>query len=249
VVEIAERSRRPSPFLDSIITCGYNITDGSFTPEDSEMGIAERKQREKKRRRNAILKAAKRLISKHGVEGMSMNQLATATELNKATLYLYFSDKNVLIDTVVYEGLVLLESKYEEMDRTALSGLQNVLNLARITFAFYKEHPVYFYTMNHQERRRVSERLGTLIAEKGNEAASRVFERIAEEVRQGVEDGSIRKEIDINVFLVLFYAQIYGVMHFMYSKEDVYKDVLGLDPSIIEKSALETIEYYLKRGN
>ena len=213
------------------------------------MGIAERKLREKTRRRSAILTAAKRLISKHGVEGTSMNQLADSTELNKATLYLYFGDKDDLIDAIVYEGLVLLESKYEEMDLKSLSGLQRVLNLARITFAFYKEHPVYFYTMNHQERRRVSERLGTRIAEKGNEAASRVFERIAEKVRQGIEDRSIREGIDINVFLVLFYAQIYGVMHVVYSKEDVYKDVLGLDSSMIENSALETIEYYLKAAN
>jgi AcrR family transcriptional regulator len=210
------------------------------------MGIAERKLREKERRRNAILKAAKQLISKLGVEGMSMNQLAEATELNKATLYLYFSDKDDLIDAVVYDGLVLLEARYTEAHRAALSGLDGVLRLARITFAFYKEHPVYFYTMNHQERRGASERMGTRIAQEGNEAASRVFERVSEQVRKGIEDGSIRKEVDINAFLILFYAQIYGVMHFLYSKEDVYRDVLGLDSSIIEKSALETIEYYLK---
>jgi hypothetical protein len=42
---------------------------------------------------------------------------------------------------------------------------------------------------------------------------------------------------------------MYGIMHFMFSKEDVYKDVLGLDASIIEKSALHNIEYYLKTGN
>ena len=74
------------------------------------MGTAERKERERLRRRNAILRAAKRIISTHGVEGMSMNQLADATELNKATLYLYFSDKDDLIDAIVYEGLVLLET-------------------------------------------------------------------------------------------------------------------------------------------
>ena len=213
------------------------------------MGIAERRLREKAKRRSDILKAAKRLILKHGVEGMSMNQLADATELNKATLYLYFSDKDDLIDAVVYEGLVLLEREYEHMDAKALSGLENVLNLVRTTFAFYRSHPVYFYTLNHQERRRVTERLETPFAVKGNELASRVFERIADEIRRGIEDGSIRKGIDINVFLVLFYAHVYGVMHTMYSKEDIYKDVLGLDPSTIENSALEIVEYYLNTGN
>jgi hypothetical protein len=124
-----------------------------------------------------------------------------------------------------------------------------VLNLVSATFAFYKEYPVYFYTMNHQERRRVSERLETPFAAKGDEVASRIFERIADGMRQGIEEGSIRKGIYVNVFLVLLYAQIYGVMHTMYSKEDIYKDLFGLDAATIERSALEIIEYYLKAGN
>ena len=65
------------------------------------MGIAERKLREKNRRRNAILKAAKRLIAKHGVEGMTMNHLARSTELNKATIYLYYKDKDDLVTQLV----------------------------------------------------------------------------------------------------------------------------------------------------
>jgi len=213
------------------------------------MGIAERKLREKKERRNTILKAAKRLILKHGVEGMSMNELAEATELNKATLYLYFGDKDDLIDAIVYEGLALLEKKLQEADRQAVSGFEKVLNQVHITFAFYKQFPVYFYTMNHQERRRVNERLDTPFAVKGNETASRIFEKLADGVRRGIEEGSIRRGIDINVFLVLLYAQIYGVMHTIYSKEDIYKDVFGLDSAVIEESALEIIEYYLKTGN
>ena len=210
------------------------------------MGIAERKQREKTKRRATILKAAKRLIVRHGVEGMSMNELAQACELNKATLYLYFTDKDDLVDAVVCEGLLLLEKAFKQADSLPLSGFERLMNLVRTTFGFYKQYPVYFYAMNHQERRRVVERLETPFAAKGNEAAARVFERMAKEIRQGIDEGSIRREIDIDVFLVLLYAQMYGVMHTVYSKEDIYKDVFGLDSEVIENSALEVIEYYLK---
>lgn len=210
------------------------------------MGIAERKMREKSQRSQAILKAAKRLILKHGVEGMSMNLLAEATELNKATLYLYFKDKDDLVDAVAYEGLTLLEEEFEKADRGLPSGFERVSKLVRTICAFYKEYPVYFYAMNHQERRRERERLETPFAAKGNEAASRVFGKIADGVRQGIAEGSIRRDIDVNLLLVLLYAQIYGVMHMIYSKEDIYKDVFGLDPEVIERSALEIIEYYLK---
>jgi hypothetical protein len=105
---------------------------------------------------------------------------------------------------------------------------------------------VYFYAMNHQERRREHKRLETPFAAKGNEAASRVFGKVAEGVRQGVAEGSIRRNINVNLLLVLLYAQIYGVMHTIYSKEDVYKDVFGLDAATIEESALEIIDHYLK---
>ena len=213
------------------------------------MGIPERRSREKAGRRNAILKAAKSLIARYGVEGMSMNQLAESTELNKATLYLYFEDKDDLVDAVVYEGLVFLEKEHQEADRPALSGFDKVTNLVRTTFAFYKKQPVYFYALNHQERRKAVDRRDTPFAAKGDEVAARIFERIAAGLRQGIKEGSIRQGIDVNMFMVLLYAQMYGVTHTIYAKEDIYKDVFNLDPAAIERTAIEIIEYYLTSGH
>ena len=210
------------------------------------MGIQERKERERDERRKTILRTAKKIIKKSGVEGMSMNLLAETTELNKATLYLYFSNKDDLIDAIVYEGLLLLEKIFSEADRPTLTGLQRILSLVHITFDFYKGHPVYFYTLNHQERRRVTERTETPFAEKGNQVASTIFEKISEGLLRGKQDGSIRKTVDPDPFLVLFFAQLYGVMHMIYTKEDVYVDVLGMTSDQIKKTALDWVEYYLK---
>jgi AcrR family transcriptional regulator len=212
------------------------------------MGIPERRSREKAGRRNAILKAAKSLIARYGVEGMSMNQLAESTELNKATLYLYFEDKDDLVDAVVFEGLDLLEREHQEADRPALSGFDKVTDLVRTTFVFYKKHPAFFYALNHQERRSAADRRSTPFAAKGDEVAARIFDRIAAGLRQGLNDGSIRQGIDVDMFMVLLYAQMYGVAHTIHAKEDIYKDVFNLDPADIEKSALEILEYYLKPG-
>lgn len=212
------------------------------------MGIAERRLREKARRRETILKAARKLVVKHGVEGMSMSQLAAATELNKATLYLYFQDKDDLIDAIVYEGLVALDGELGKIDRRGLSGREQIRKIVEGFFSFWRRSPLYFYTMNHQERRRESERIATPFAAKGDEAASRIFEKMAASTRQGIEDGSVRRDIDIPAFMVLLYAQIYGVMHTVHAKEDIYRDVFGLDAAAIERSALESIECYVKTG-
>ena len=211
------------------------------------MGIKERKEREKRRRRNAILKAAKKIVGKNGVEGMSMNQVAELTELNKATLYSYYSNKDDLIDAIVYDGLVLLEKEFEKHDDKSAPGITKVIDLTRATFNFYRTYPVYFSAMNHQERRGPGARMETPFAIKGDEIASRIFGKIQMSIEQGIEDGSIRREIDINHCSMLFYSYTYGVMHTLLSKEDVYSDVLGLDSLAVERQALEFLKYFLER--
>lgn len=210
------------------------------------MGTKERKERERKNRCEAIIQATKKIILKQGVEEMSLNQVADLTELNKATLYLYFSNKDDLIDAIVYEGLVLLEKKFQESARQSRSGLEQVLALIKTTFDFYRQYPVYFYAMNHQERRKPHERLSTPHAIKGDEIAARIFACYSESLRRGVEEGSIRKGIDTAQVFILIYAHTYGIMHTIYAKEDIYQDVLHLEPDAIEKSALEFMEYYLR---
>jgi AcrR family transcriptional regulator len=231
---------------DRIVTTGYNITTGYYKIEVIRMTIADRKEREKRLRRQAILKSAKKIIARSGVEEMSMNRLAEATELNKATLYLYFSSKDDLVDAIVYEGLLILEEDLKKADSQFEIGLEKVMSHVNTIFVFYREHPVYFHTFNHQERRRASLRIETPYAEEGNELASRIFERTGAALKLGMDQGNIRKDVNINGFLVLMFAHIYGVMHTIYSKEDVYEDVLSLDAATIQESAIELLRHHLE---
>ncbi len=55
------------------------------------------------RQRARILAAALDLIAAHGVEGMTMRQLAAACDLNIATLYHYVGSKSELLAAIVSE--------------------------------------------------------------------------------------------------------------------------------------------------
>jgi len=54
------------------------------------MGIQERKKREKERRRQQIMIAAKRVFSVKGYSKATMEDIAKEAELSPGTLYLYF---------------------------------------------------------------------------------------------------------------------------------------------------------------
>ena len=76
------------------------------------MGTDERRQREKAERRSLILEKANALILERGVATLSMQDLADACELSKATLYLYFDSKEALLADILdgaardFEGYV-----------------------------------------------------------------------------------------------------------------------------------------------
>jgi AcrR family transcriptional regulator len=164
--------------------------------------------------------------------------------LNKATLYCYYANKDDLIDAIVLEGLRRLEEEIAKAENGAATGLERMLTVTRTTFDFYRRHAVHFQAMNHREHR-ASDARTTPSAVEGDEVAARIFEWVRKSVERGMEDGSIRKGIDVDSFLVLHFAHVHGVMHTIQGKPDVYVDVLGLTAEDVEASALGFVEYFL----
>ncbi|MFW5711411.1 MAG: TetR/AcrR family transcriptional regulator [bacterium] len=68
------------------------------------MSIEERKQREKEALRNKIIQAASQLVSTEGHENVSIRKIARAVEYSPRTIYLYFRDKEHLLQEVVEAG-------------------------------------------------------------------------------------------------------------------------------------------------
>lgn len=60
------------------------------------MSVAERKEREKQQRIDAILAAAKELYARKGYQETTMADIASASELGKATIYYYFPNKEAI---------------------------------------------------------------------------------------------------------------------------------------------------------
>lgn len=72
------------------------------------MGLAERKEREKAELRELILMTAKRILLKHGQEGLSIRKIATEIEYSPATIYLYFKDKDEILHELMEIGFTLM---------------------------------------------------------------------------------------------------------------------------------------------
>jgi AcrR family transcriptional regulator len=80
------------------------------------MGIASRKERERRQREEAILEAARVLLLERGYHGLTMDRIAEAVEYSKATIYLHFHCKEEVIATLATR---FMETQLEMQERAA----------------------------------------------------------------------------------------------------------------------------------
>lgn len=184
------------------------------------MGITERKKREKERRRMDILDAAEKLFFSRSYEDVSMDDIAREVELNKATLYLYFKNKEALYASIVLRGVEILKTKYLECMEQELSGIEKVMLMGRTYYEYSLEYPDYLRMIHFYGSERFSkENPWTADIGKGY-GTCRLLLRDA--IQEGIDDGTVRADIDP------FLTSMYLIISFMniLSMENKWKQVI-----------------------
>jgi len=113
------------------------------------MSIADRKEREKEQRRNDIINAAEKLFFSRGYDNVSMDDIAKEVELNKATLYLYYKNKEALFFAIVLRGVRILNGMVKENAAKANSGSDKLWEIGHAYFSFVKRYPDYNRVYNY----------------------------------------------------------------------------------------------------
>lgn len=115
------------------------------------MGIQERKQREKEQRINQIIEAAEKVFLSRGLDNATMDEVAQACELSKATLYLYFKSKEELFAALAFHGLVRLKERFEAAVSCYTFPADKTRALGKAYLDFYLERPENYLLIHHQQ--------------------------------------------------------------------------------------------------
>jgi AcrR family transcriptional regulator len=108
------------------------------------MGTRERRAREKARRREEILDAARELFWQRGYEATTMPAVAEAAELAPGTLYLYFPGKEALYVALLEEGYEKLLARLKRGVRKDEAPRAQAEKLIDVFQKFAVDHPQYF---------------------------------------------------------------------------------------------------------
>lgn len=159
------------------------------------MGTAERRQRERERKEREIIDAARELFFQKGYDSTSVDEIAARLEIAKGSVYMYFSNKEELFYAVANDGMRIALEMYEEAVREARTGLDKLMAIGRAYIRFWSSHTDYRRLLHESV---FKSPLGSS-GPRGKEMAATgeaVNELMVAVIRQGVHDGSIRRDVD-----------------------------------------------------
>jgi AcrR family transcriptional regulator len=173
------------------------------------MGVAERKAREKKKLRQRILDAARELFVREGYENVSMRKIAHKIEYSPATIYTYFKDKDEILDCLCEETFrTLSEEKMQAVHKMTGDALEVLKKGMETYIRFGLEHPEH-YTVTFILKAPLYEKPGHHETRKAKTGKA-CFDNMRRLVRRCMEEGTIRNT-DLEETSQALWAGIHGL--------------------------------------
>ena len=155
------------------------------------MTTAQRRAREKARRQQEILEAAKEVFFQKGIHRATVDDVAAQAEVSKGTVYLYFQSKESILAHLLLEGLSTLLSQLEAAyaPNEALATEKRLRQLVEAYWQFAQTHPHHFRLLLALDRGRFRERVSTEMYQEILTESTRGLELAAKAIRRGMEEG------------------------------------------------------------
>lgn len=190
--------------------------------------MGRRKKEPRSVHRENIVSAASALFMERGIAATSMDDIAKAAGYSKATLYVYFENKEEIV------GILVLNSMKKLYDYISSALIQHKTTKARYDFIcrglvqYQEEFPFYFkmvldkINIDFESKEYLPEERETY------QIGEEINEKIKNFLLSGMEKGDLRNDLDIMPAIFNFWGMLSGIIQLASNKEEYIKKSMGL---------------------
>ncbi|MEX0609434.1 MAG: TetR/AcrR family transcriptional regulator [Balneolaceae bacterium] len=185
------------------------------------MGISERKEREKERKRALILEAAEEVIIEKGLDHLNMDEVAERAEVSKGSLYLYFKNKTDLVLGICSKASEMLSKEISTVLTKDMSGLEMVYIIGATFLNFATSHPEFFRAMRFFDNLAETDELNKsdyIAMCQANKETS--FTSMVRAIQVGMQDGSINSSYNAKELAILLWGTSHGMVNLAYMHQN-----------------------------
>lgn len=198
--------------------------------------MARRKKEPKSVHRENIASAASVLFMDKGIAATSMDDIAKAAGYSKATLYVYFENKEEIVGILVLDSMKKLYnyivSALEQQETTK----EQYNFICRGLVQYQEEFPFYFkmvldkINIDFESHNYLPEEKETY------QIGEEINEKIKEFLISGIDKGDLRCNLKIMPTIFNFWGMLSGLIQFAANKEEYIEKTMGL-------SKIQFLEY------
>ncbi len=186
-----------------------------------------------------ILSAARSLIGEYGFSALTMDKVAAKAGIAKGTIYLYFKDKNELIESALKRGFERLFERIEKRVEKEASSLEKLGALIHENLTYINENRFFFKSIFLDEINIVF--LKKKSVESFNLRRKKYASFVSEIIKRGINSGEFRKDInpDRMGYLLIALIKTDAIYNFMNKNQD-------LSPEMIKSESSDMLDFFVK---
>ena len=162
----------------------------------------------KSKRADRAVEISADLFLKHGIEAVKMTDIADACGVGVATLYRYFGTKTAItIAAMTYLWTDLKEKfrgLFESHAFLSQSGLKRIRDLMKMYLQLFDKHPDFMRLLGEFDLMLIREAVPKAALYDYERSVINFFPIVAESYQAGVQDGTLRSDIDFKLFYLTF---------------------------------------------
>lgn len=158
------------------------------------MGIAERREREKRMRQRMIQDAALELFMQKGFYTVKMEDISEKAELSIATIYIYFKSKDELYASLIDIALEYLYKRIKDAFASEdLSPIEKFMAYKDALYKTYQKHPTILRIIIHIQLYDTLKTLDRKLLNHLNEKGRQIIDIFTGTYDKGVEQGIFKE--------------------------------------------------------
>jgi AcrR family transcriptional regulator len=151
---------------------------------------------ERKSKWNSLMKeglhqAVVKVLAEQGLAGLTMERVAKEAGIAKGTLYLYFQDKEELLQSAVQSSMEPLEQELDKILDSELSPNRKLEAIVQQSLSYFEANRNFFRVFLNPEF------TGPRMNREGKDRHRRLVAKVAQVFKEGVERGHFRPLPDL----------------------------------------------------
>jgi AcrR family transcriptional regulator len=184
----------------------------------------ERQLRKQEEIRNIILEAARDIITREGIKGLSIRKITNAIEYSPAIIYHYFKDKNEIVETIMEEGYIRILNSLTIVNRNEKEPEIEIKEVfSNYIKAALDNQDEYLAIMLNDD---AIIKQKTTILEKGISKSSRTMGILSEAIERGINQGRFAA-CDVELTAQIMWTSAFGLIIKLMIEKNIPKEQMN----------------------